>query len=235
VLDMTVVQAFKTLQADTIETLAKGSSLVNCADRARIFGHGDRADHVYAIVGGTGRVRISSADESGKTFMIEVFGCGELFGEIAVIDGGPRTADAVADGSLTLLCIRATVFLHALEIAPGLGAAISRLLAARLRRTFLLLEAVTFETVELRLARQLLYLGEREGRILSGGMRLRGRYRQGDLADLLGVSTRSIITVLNAWRERGVVAYDAATARITILDHAALLDVVDRHRSSPEI
>lgn len=228
--ELGIVTAFRTLPPETLAALARGASLNNFPDHAYIFRQGDTADHVCAVVSPQGHVRVGSADVTGKALMVEVFATGELFGEIAVIDGGMRTADALADGALTLLRIRATVFLDALENAPGLGAALARLLCVRLRRTYSLLEASTFETVERHLARQLIYLGEREGRPVAEGLRLRGRYRQGDLADLVGASTRSIITVLNAWRAAGVVAYDGATARITLLNHSALRGIARSDR-----
>jgi CRP/FNR family transcriptional regulator, cyclic AMP receptor protein len=228
VLELKIVNALRTLPPAAIAALAKGSSLRHCAHETRIFAQGDVADHVYAVVGGEGRVRIGSGDESGKNFMVEVFGLGDLFGEVAVIDGGVRTAGAVAEGKLTLLSIRAAVFLQALETAPKLGAIMSRLLAARIRRTYSLLETTMFETVEMQLARQLLYLAERDGRRVATGIRLRGRYRQADLADLLGVTTRSVITVLNLWRQRTLIDYDTSTGTLTLLDSAPLQELAQR-------
>jgi ABC-type bacteriocin/lantibiotic exporter with double-glycine peptidase domain len=63
---------------------------------------------------------------------------------------------------------------------------------------------------------ELLYLAEREGRRTAHGTQLAGRFRQGDLADLLGATTRSIITILNAWRADGLVIYDPAWAQLTL-------------------
>lgn len=71
-------------------------------------------------------------------------------------------------------------------------------------------------SLEVRLARQLLYLAKREGRSTDQGLQLAGRFRQGDLADLLGATTRSIITILNSWRADGLVIYDPAKAQLTI-------------------
>ncbi len=57
-------------------------------------------------------------------------------------------------------------------------------------------------------------------------MRLSHRLRQPDLADLLGGTTRSIITVLNAWRAAGIVEYDTDRAILTVLDAAGLQAIV---------
>ncbi len=100
-------------------------------------------------------------------------------------------------------------------------------LATRLRRTFDLFQDATFESLEVRLARQVLYLARRDGRRSEHGLRLAGRFRQGDLADLLGATTRSIITILNAWRASGLVTYDGDRAQLTLLDEAALQTLID--------
>ncbi|MBW4024528.1 MAG: Crp/Fnr family transcriptional regulator [Proteobacteria bacterium] len=217
------VAIFRNLPAGALAELARGSMILDCADRTMIFQKGDAADHVYAVVGGPGRVRIGSGDDSGKNLMVEVVGVGELFGELGILNHGVRTADALTEGPLRLLRVSAPVFMQVLHTAPGLGAALAQALAARLRRTYSLLEDATFESVEQRLARQILYLGDKHGRLVPGGVRLNGRYRQGDLADLLGVTTRSVITVLNGWRQIGIVEYDTSSGHITVLDRAKLL------------
>ena len=96
--------------------------------------------------------------------MIEVFGAGDIFGEIGVIESSTRTADAVVEGRVRLLRINSGVFLDVLLSSPVVGANLCRLLAARLRRTFALFRDATFESLEVRLARQVLYLaGARAG------------------------------------------------------------------------
>ena len=155
--------------------------------------------------------------------MVQVFGSGQLFDELGVLIGAPRSADGTAEGHVRVGRLGAKDFLAALGEEPALGAALARLLAGRLQRTFTLFQDAAFETLEVRLARQLLYLASRGARRAEGGgLRLQGRFRQGDLADLLGATTRSIITILNAWRAERVVEYDADRALLTILDKARL-------------
>jgi CRP-like cAMP-binding protein len=159
--------------------------------------------------------------------MVEVFRALEIFGEIAVIDGGARTASAVVEGRVQLMKIRRTAFLATLTRCPALGEALCRMMARRLRRTFELFQDATFETIEVRLARQILYLAEREGRPTQQGLRLAHRFRQADLADLLGTTTRSIITILKAWRAAGLVVYDTDRALLTVQNIAALRAITE--------
>jgi CRP-like cAMP-binding protein len=182
----------------------------------RLFAQGDAADCVYAIVGGEGRVRMSSMDRRSKSLMVEVFRRGDLFGEIGVLDGSTRTAEGIADGRVRVARITAPTFLAVLADTPLLGLNLSRMLAHRIRRTFSLFQDAAFEPLEVRLARQLIYLADQFGQPAGANTRLPGRYRQADLADLLGATTRSIITILNVWRSSGLVAYDTATGLMTI-------------------
>ena len=121
-----------------------------------------------------------------------------------------------------VLRIGATAFLAVLADTPALGANLSRVLASRLRRTFVLLQDAAFERLEIRLARQLLYLADRGGRRTEAGLRIAGRFRQADLANLLGTTPRSIITILNAWRAADLVVFDSVSAQLTIQDPGRL-------------
>ena len=210
------VAVFKGVDPAELDRIEARSRMQEPRDGTRIFAEGDAADAVYAIVAGTGNVRIGALDRSSKGLMFEVFGAGEIFGEIAVIEAGTRTADAVVEGRVRLLRINGPVFLDALHVHAVMGVNLCRQLAARLRRTSVLFRDATFEPLEVRLARQVLYLAKRESRSTDKGIQLAGRLRQSDLADLLGATSRSIITILNAWRANGVVIYDAARGQLTL-------------------
>jgi CRP-like cAMP-binding protein len=224
-LDAVIV--FKGLDPSALRDLEKGSTLLELRDGTEIFMQGDPADSVYAITSGHGHVRIGATDRHSKGLMVEVLGPGEIFGEIGVIDGNPRTASAVVEGQIQLLQIRAAAFLAVLRHCPMLGEALCRMMAQRLRRTFELFQDATFETLEIRLARQVLYLAQREGHATPQGLRLAHRFRQPDLADLLGATSRSIITILNAWRATEIVTYDADRALLTVKDLPALRKLVE--------
>ena len=231
-MSLTSVTVFKGMSQPDLTRLEQGGTILEPRDGASVFVQGDPADAVFAVIAGEGHVRIGAVDRNSKALMVEVFRAGEIFGEIGVMDGGSRTASAVAEGRVRLLKIRAEAFLTALANSPGLGDALCRLMARRLRRTFQLFQDATFETLEVRLARQILYLASRGGRQTQQGLRLSDRLRQGDLADLLGATTRSIITILNAWRAAGVVVYDTERAQLTVHDIAALRAIVGAERTA---
>ena len=220
------VPPFTGMDVAELDRIEARSRTLEPRDNTQLFAQGDAADAVYAIVAGTGHVRIGTLGRSSKGLMIEVYRAGDIFGEIGVIDGSPRSADAVVEGRVRLLRIGSQVFLDALRSNAVMGANLCHMLATRLRRTSGLFHDATFETLEVRLAKQILYLARREGRNTEHGRQLAGRLRQGDLADLLGATTRSIITILNSWRADGLVSYDPVQARLTICREADLQRLV---------
>jgi CRP/FNR family cyclic AMP-dependent transcriptional regulator len=224
------IAVFKGMNGEALKRLEQAGTVLEPRDGAAIFAQGDPADAVYAVIAGDGYVRIGAVDRNSKALMVEVFHAGEIFGEIGVIDSGTRTASAVAEGRLLLVKIRAGAFLAALRSCPMLGETLCRMMAQRWRRTYGLFQDATFETLEVRLARQVLYLAEREARPTPQGLRLAHRFRQADLADLLGATTRSIITILNAWRAKELVVYDTDRALLTVKDLNALRAITDAGR-----
>jgi len=221
------IRIFEDLSPEALQRLEAGAATTSSGNGAEIFAQGDPSDALYAIIGGEGRVHIGAVDRRSKKLMVEVFAAGDVFGEIGVIDGGARTASAVVDGRVRLMRIGTASFMAVLADTPRLGSNLAIMFSHRLRRTFALFQDATFETVEVRLARQVLYLGELHGRRTEAGIVLGSRLKQHDMADLLGTTTRSVITVLNAWRAADIVHYDTDRAQLTICREAALRVLVD--------
>ncbi len=216
---------FSNLTPAGLGRMAEGARRVAPADGAPLFSQGDPPDAVYALLEGRGRVRVGVPDSAAKRLMVEVFRAGDIFGEIGVLDGSPRSADALVMGEVKLARIPAAAFLETAESEPALGLALARVLSSRLRRTFGLLQDATFAPLEVRLARQVIYLLKTDSVKTDRGVRLAARFRQGDLADLLGATTRSIISILNAWRGSNLVSYDTEKAFLFVLDEAGLAAV----------
>jgi CRP/FNR family transcriptional regulator, cyclic AMP receptor protein len=190
VVDVTV---FKNMSGEDRSRLELGGIILEPRNGATIFAQGDPADAVFAIIAGDGRVRVGSVDRHSEALMVEVFRAGEIFGEIDVIDGGSRTVAAVTEGRVRLLKIRGTNFLAALSGCPALGDALCRTMSWRMRRTLELFQDATFNTMEVCLARQFLYLSSQEGPQTPRGIRRADRQRQAHLPDLVGATSRGSI------------------------------------------
>ncbi len=215
-LPLSGIAVFQALPETALQRLSRASTPLEPPSGTRLITQGDKADVIFAVLGGDGYVRVGAADNRGKSLMLAVFRTGDVVGELGVIEDIPRTADVVTEGRVRLARIAGAAFMSVLEEFPALGMALCRTLSERLRRTSILLEDATFETLEVRLARQLIYLASQNGREVETGLQLRGRFRQSDLADLLGATTRSIITILNVWRSLDILQFDPAAGRLTI-------------------
>jgi CRP/FNR family cyclic AMP-dependent transcriptional regulator len=101
--------------------------------RATIFAKGAPGQSMMAIL--QGRVRISVPSSDGREAVFKIMGEGEIFGEIALLDGKERTADAVAITACELLVVERRAFLPVLRRRPELCIRLLELLCERLRRT----------------------------------------------------------------------------------------------------
>ena len=122
-----------TMPERAIDDLVKFSSVARFEPHRLIFSKGDPGDCLYGIL--VGRVRIYSTSPEGAEIMLNVMEQGELFGEIALLDGSTRTASAAAMEQVDLLRIHRAHFLPYLKANPDLIVAMLTLLCQRLRWT----------------------------------------------------------------------------------------------------
>jgi len=161
-----------------------------------LFRKGDAGTNLYAV--GAGVVRVSAPSDQGKDTVFNLIVPGEIFGEIAFLDGGPRTADAVMIESGELMVIERRDFLPLLRDYPELAVRLLEILCGRLRRTSERIEDVVFLGLKARLAKTLLYLHERS----SSGRQQTLKVTQREISQLVGVSRESANKQLRKWQRQ---------------------------------
>src|SRR5262245_5863846 len=119
-----------------------------------IFSKGDPGNSLYAVCAGTVKISVPSAD--GKDAVFNLVGEGEIFGEIALLDGRPRTADATAMSDCELVVIERRDFVPFLSDHPDVMLKFIEILCSRLRRTSEQVQDITFLNLPTRLAKNLL-------------------------------------------------------------------------------
>src|SRR5262249_26345289 len=129
---------------------------------ATIFHKGDPGSGLMAVLAGEVKISVPSAE--GKEAVLNVIPAGSVFGEIALLDGRPRTADAVATEDCDVLVLDRREFVPLLRANPDLALRLMELLCGRLRRTSEQVEDVMFLDLEGRLAKALLRLAGEQGR-----------------------------------------------------------------------
>lgn len=208
------------LTPDELERVVQMAGERRLANGQVIFQKGDEGTSMMAVL--DGRVKISAYSEDGKEIILNIVDPGHVFGEIALLDGKERTADATAMGPTTLLILERRHFIPFLERNPAIAIHLIEVLCARVRQTSEMVESVAFLEFGARLARLLLRLAESHGKPVDGGTRIDLRLSQTDLGNLIASTRESVNRQLNAWVQDGVLAL--ARGRITVLDLDALED-----------
>lgn len=171
-----------------------------------VLSKGDPGSSLMAVL--AGRIRIGTVAPDGKEVMLNTIGPGEIFGEIALLDGKPRSADAIAVEDTTVMVVERRDFLPFLLRHPALVETTLGVLCDRLRRTSLALEEIALFDLPARLARLLTKLAADYGRKTEAGMRIELKFSQTTLANLVATTRESVNKQLGVWRNAGVIEMD---------------------------
>ncbi|WP_255429146.1 Crp/Fnr family transcriptional regulator [Ramlibacter albus] len=165
----------------------------------------------YGLV--EGRIKASSLREDGKEAILVVLEPGNWFGEISLIDGEPRTHDATALGDAEVMALPRAAF-DALMKRPAFSHAVCRMLAARVRSLYGMVEDATLRSTRARVARRLL--------LLARGDATFARYArpvvpvsQESLAMMLGITRQTLSKELKGFAQEGAVRLGYGQIEIT--------------------
>jgi CRP/FNR family cyclic AMP-dependent transcriptional regulator len=196
-------EIFKHLAADDLASCAARFHEVRFRKGQILFGRGDAGTQLYLVA--EGQVRLAIATSEGRELSFQIATAGDLIGEIAVLDGGPRSAEATALMPVTAYALERNALRELWSAHPGISSAVISFLCWRLRDASDRLEAIALYPMEVRLARFLLVaLG---GRQAPPGRRvpLELGFTQGELALLLGASRPKINLALGVLESAGAI------------------------------
>jgi CRP-like cAMP-binding protein len=205
---------FASLGAEAVEAIAALCVTRGLDAGEALFLKGDPGDALYALR--RGRIRIVTSTDSGRRLTLNILGSGDVFGEIALLDGRPRTADAIAIEPCELLMVRRRDFTALLERRPLVAIGVIELLCARLRWMSDRMEESAFLPMPVRLARRLVGLSEDYGSEIN--------VSQEELAVFVGTSRESVNRQLQDWKQKGLV--ELGRSRIRLVDREGLMPLV---------
>ena len=168
-----------------------------------LFAAADAGDGCYRLDQGLLKVRVTSP--RGEQRIIAILGPGSIVGELAMIDGLPRSAAVIALRDCELLFVSRQAFEQIVKAHPEAYQALVAILAARLRQADESLAANTFLSVKGRVARALLELAQHIGQKSEAGRVVLEEISQGDLAAMAGVARENVSRALSEWRRRSLV------------------------------
>ncbi len=183
-----------------------------------VFQKGDEGAYMAAVL--SGRVRISDTSPDGREVTLNLIDAHEVFGEIALLDGKPRSADATALEETRLLLVERRHFLPWLTANNALALRLIEILCERLRETTETLGNFAMLGLPERLAHKLLTLADEYGKPMRDAVRLDIRLSHTDLARFVGCSRETVNKQLRAWEDETIVGRD--TGRIMLVNIAYL-------------
>ena len=207
---------FRKLRADELDRLVAFTRWSQPKARTVLFRKSDPGTNMMVVR--KGRVKACTHSEDGKELVLNMFGPGDVFGEVALLDGSPRTADAVTIDDCDLLVLDRRDFVPFLLEHSDASVRMLEVLTHRLRRTTQLLEDVAFREGPSRLARRFVHLAEFSGRKVDDGIFVDMPLSQQQLGNMVGMTRESINKQLRQWRDEGLISWARGYYTINDLD-----------------
>jgi CRP-like cAMP-binding protein len=205
------------IDRDDLQALVRGARARSWRAGQVLFQRGDEGDGIYAVV--SGQVKIVIEGLNGAEVIVRQLTTGDVFGELAALDGSPRTASAIAVTAVQALHITNRGFDEWLEAHPRVARPMLAQLAHRLRTTNEQVAEIGLLDVGMRIARRLWQRFTDDGRIdPRAGARL--AVNQGALAAELGVTRESVNKHFARWKAAGVIAVEKGV--VVLVDAGAL-------------
>lgn len=216
------VAMFDEMDEEELAALARDFRRRTFGAGESIFYQGDPGNAVYVVERGTVRIYVH-ADE-GQEVAVVIYGPGEVFGEMSLLDQLPRSATAEAIEETVLWVMNAQDFDRHLRTSHQLALNVMLTLSTRLRQTNESVKSLASLDVTRRVAKRLLSLALRQGVQEGSAVRINSRLTQGDLASLVGTSRESANRALRALQRKGLI--DMEGGYITIREPGELSSLV---------
>jgi CRP-like cAMP-binding protein len=182
-----------------------------------IVTRGDAGESLMILL--AGRAKISNITSDAREIVLNFLGKGDVIGEIAILDGAPRTADGFAIDDTEALVLYRRDLLPVLLASPDTMLELIKILCEKLRAASAIVEENSLPMAA-RAAAGLLRLADQHGRVVKDGTLIDLKLSQRDLGNYLGLSRENVSRQLGLFRDVGVLRFDGA--EIVILDRDGL-------------
>jgi CRP/FNR family transcriptional regulator, cyclic AMP receptor protein len=200
------IPLFQDLGPDAMARLAETVHIAEVRRRQVIYLPGDPGRTVYFVNGG--RVKISKVTRDGKELTLAYRGPGELFGEIALVEGGPREEMAEAMENALLTEMERGDFERLIQTQPLLGLRLARLLTQRRRDIENKIENLVFKDVNSKLAELLIRLASEFGVDDARGTLVALKITHQEMANLIGSTRETVSLTLSQFKRKGLIRTD---------------------------
>jgi CRP-like cAMP-binding protein len=214
---------FRRLSESEREALFARARTQKYAANETIFRMGSPGDSMLAVLRGTIRISVPSPD--GKEIVFAIVGAGEICGEIALLDGKERTADARAATDCSVVVLERRDVLAFFSQYPDAWTKLVDILCERLRTADQQMAEFALSPVPVRLAKALLRLATSDGQPVNGRPIECVHLTQRELGNVIGATRESVNKYLGAWQRKGCL--QIADRLIVITNRAAVEDLTE--------
>jgi len=197
------VHLFSTLEDDELEVISRILYIKDYQKGHVVFQEGEGGDSLYVVL--KGNVKVSLYDESGKEYILDIIGKGAFFGELSLIDELPRSANVVTIEDSEFLVIKRNDFIKLLMENPPITVSILRTLSRRLRAADERIKGLAFLSVENRILKYLLDVGEKSGVKVKDYIVIEKGPTQVEIASSCGCSRETVSRMLKSLVQKGMV------------------------------
>jgi CRP/FNR family transcriptional regulator, cyclic AMP receptor protein len=207
---------FSACDEESLHRIVVGARELRYRDDEVIFRQGDSGDRCFVIMDGV--VKVSLVSVEGAEMLLATLGPPESFGELSVIDGGPRSATATALGPTTTISIERRTLMEVVAVTPTLADALFRALGALVRHGTEHASDIVFLDLAGRVAKAIVELAARFGHVEGEGVRLTSPLSQREIGEMVGGSRQSVNHILGTFERRGWIEVHGRELRIVVLD-----------------
>jgi CRP/FNR family transcriptional regulator/CRP/FNR family cyclic AMP-dependent transcriptional regulator len=202
------VSMFGGLEDAELNAIAAIAQRKRYGSRETVVQQADAGGELFVIV--SGHLKVVSAGTDGRDNALNVMGPGEVFGEISLLDGEPRSATVTSLDRCELLIIRRDPFMRLLESSARMSIELLKVLTKRVRKLTERSEDIAFLRVGGRLAKRVAELADAYGEKLpDGSLRLPFKLSQQEIGDLVNATRESANKQIKQWEDEGLVAQDS--------------------------
>ena len=176
----------------------------------------EMGDVVFVVMSGT--VKITRVNDEGKEVILAMLGSGEVFGEMAILDGESRSANALSQENCEVITINREDFLNIIKTNNKVAVNLMTEFAIRLRKSDQQIEALSLDDAEHRIGVSILNLAEEMGVIRQGAVTVQNLPYQQDIANMAGTSRETVSRVMKIFEERGLITKSGH--KLSIPDYA---------------
>jgi CRP-like cAMP-binding protein len=215
------LQRFRLLDAMSpvqMQMILKMTRMLDVKRGQRIYMEGDPSDQLFLLKVGVVKISTSTSDQD-ETILAFLYP-GDIFGELAMIEDSPRDHIATAHEDVVLCALSRDLLLRMAQETPALGYQITKVMGLRVKRFRTRIEELLCKSAQARVAHTLLDLASDYGIPDNEGILVPLRLNQADLGNLVGLARETVNTVLQDFRQRGLV--EAGRRNIRIIDPTRL-------------